>query len=85
MLIVSMFAHRSTVELGKQRQGAAKGKQQTTRSTGSHRMTQVELSAESRQGRALEEHQMLMSEIMWVSKSRNKMAWLTEEVKKHSD
>lgn len=59
-----MFSNRSTVELGKQRQRAAEGKQRTTRSTGSHLMAQVELSAEIRQGQALDEHQMLMSEIM---------------------
>ena len=64
MLIVSMFAHRSTVELGKQPHRAAEGKQKTTRSPGSHMMPQVELSAEGRQGRALQEHQLLMSEIM---------------------
>lgn len=64
MLIVSTFAHRSTVELGKQSQRPAEGKQQTRRSTGSHMMAQVELSAEGRQGRALQEHQLLMSEIM---------------------
>ena len=64
MLIVSMFAHRSTLELNKHPQRAAEEKQQTTRSPGSHMTAQVELSAEGRQGRALEEHQMLMSEIM---------------------
>ena len=59
-----MFAHRNTVELGKQPQRAAKGNRQTTRSPGSHMMALVELSAETGKGRALEEHEMLMSEIM---------------------
>jgi len=63
MLTVSMFAHRSTVEVGKQRERAAEGKQKTTKSTGSHPMAQVELS-EGSLDRALEEHIMLMSEIM---------------------
>ena len=64
MLTNFMFAHRSTVELGKQPHRAAEGKQKTTRSPGSHMMALVELSAETGKGRALEEHEMLMSEIM---------------------
>ena len=63
MLTVSMFAHRSTVELCKEQQRAAKEKEEMTRNTRSHLMAQVELT-ESRLGQALEERQMLMSEIM---------------------
>ena len=63
MLTVSMFAHRGTVELCKQQQRAAKEKEEMTRNTRSHLMAQVELT-ESRLGQALEERQMLMSEIM---------------------
>ena len=63
MLSVSMFAFRSTVELGKQRQRATEERQEMTRNTGSHLMAQVELT-ESSLGRALEKSQMLMSEIM---------------------
>ena len=63
MLTVSMFVYRSTVELRKQRQRAAEEKQEMTRNTRSHLMAQVELT-ESRLGQALEERQMLMSEIM---------------------
>jgi len=62
MLTVSMFAHRSTEVVSKQQGRAAEGNQQTPRNTGSHLMA-AELS-ESTAGRALEEHQMLMSEIM---------------------
>jgi len=62
MLTISMFAHRSTVELSKQRQRAAEGKQETTGNTASHLMA-ADLS-ESTAGRALDEQQMLMSEIM---------------------
>jgi len=58
-----MFEHRSTGELCKQRDTTAEGKEQTKRNTMGHLMAQVELS-ESGLGRALEEHQMLMSEIM---------------------
>ena len=57
-----MFAHRSTVELSKQQERAAEANQQTTRNIGSH-LIAAELS-ESTASRALEEHQMLMSEIM---------------------
>ena len=63
MLTVSMFVHRSTIETCKQRQRAAEEKQEMTRNTRSHLMAQVELT-ESRLGQALEERQMLMSEIM---------------------
>jgi len=62
MLTVSMFAHRSTVELSKQQGRTAEGNQQTTRNTGSHLMA-AEIT-ESTAGRALEEHQIFMSEIM---------------------
>ena len=58
-----MFAHRSTEELCKQRERTAEGKEQMTGNTIRHLIAQVELS-ESGLGRALEEHQMLMSEIM---------------------
>ena len=63
ILTISMFAHRSTVELGKQRQRATEEKEQMTRNTRSHLMAQVELT-ESRLGRSLEKRQMLMSEIV---------------------
>jgi len=62
MLTISMFAHRSTVELSKQRQRAAEGKQETMGNTGSHLMA-ADLT-ESTAGRALKEQRMLMSEIM---------------------
>ena len=51
------------VELCKQQQRAAEEKQEMTRNTRSHLMARVELT-ESRLGQALEERQMLMSEIM---------------------
>jgi len=63
MVTISMFEHRSTEELCKQRERTAEGKEQTKRNTMSHLMAQVELS-ERGPARALEEHQMLMSEIM---------------------
>ena len=58
-----MFVHRSTIETCKQRQRAAEEKEEMTRNTRSHLMAQVELT-ERRLGQALEERQMLMSEIM---------------------
>ena len=63
MLTVSMFAHRSSVELYEQRQRAAEEKEEMTRNTRRHLMAQVELT-ESRLGQALEKRQMLMSDIM---------------------
>ena len=62
MLTDFMFAHRSTVASRKQQEKAAEGNQQTTRNTGSHLMA-AELS-DSTASRELEEHHILMSEIM---------------------
>ena len=62
MLTDFMFAHRSTVASRKQQEKAAEGNQQTTRNTGSHLMA-AELS-DSTASRELDEHHMLMSEIM---------------------
>ena len=62
MLTNFMFAHRSTVASRKQQERAAEGNQQTTRNTGSHLMA-AELS-DSTASRELDEHHMLMSEIM---------------------
>ena len=62
MLTDFMFAHRRTVASRKQRDRAAEGNQQTTRNTGSHLMA-AELS-DSTASREVEEHHMLMSEIM---------------------
>ena len=63
MLTISMFLHRSAIEECKQQQRAAEEKEEMTRNTRSHLMAQVQ-HTESRLGRALEERQMLMSEIM---------------------
>ena len=57
-----MFAHRNTVASREQPERAAEGNQKTTRNTGSHLMA-AELS-DSTASRELEEHHILMSEIM---------------------